>query len=358
MNRIFKLQTYNLSYMKFSCLFFMLVFSVLFSKAQKSVDSNLHNPLFGGEWYADPEVAIVGKTYWIFPTVSTTFEKGVWFDAFSSKDLINWTKHAHIMDTTSVKWLRKALWAPAFVQHRGKYFLFFGANDIQVPESPWWKPKRAFESQYGGIGIGIADKPSGPYKDYLGKPLIENVINGAQPIDQFVFKDKDGQFYMIYGGWGHCNIAKLADNFKNLIPFEDGKMVLEITPEGYVEGPVMFLRNNKYYLMWSEGDWAKSNYRVAYSTADSPYGPFKRIGTVLEQDSAIATGAGHHSMLNIPGTDDWYIVYHRRPIPNEGQNHRVVCIDHIYFNADGTIKPVKITFEGVEKRKLKNKRSL
>ncbi len=339
-----------MKYLFYSLLFLFLANS---SYAQQYPVTKMHNPLFAGECYADPEVAVVGKTFWIFPTTSKSFEQGVYFDAFSSKDLVNWEKHPRIIDTTTIKWLRKALWAPAFVQHQGKYFLFFGANDIQVPESPWWKPKRAFESQYGGIGICVADQPGGPYTDYLGRPLIEKVYNLAQPIDQFVFKDKDGQFYIIYGGWGHCNIAKLTTDFKALIPFEDGKLVQEITPDGYVEGSVMFLRQNKYYLMWSEGDWAKSNYQVAYSFADSPFGPFKRIGTVLQQDSAIATGAGHHSMLNIPGTDDWYIVYHRRPIPNKGISHRVVCIDHIYFNADGILNPVKMTFTGVEKGILK-----
>jgi beta-xylosidase len=333
----------------------LLVFLILFlspNSAQKYPSTKNHNPLFAGEWYADPEIAVVDKTFWIFPTVSTTYEKGIYFDAFSSSDLVNWEKHPRIIDTTTIKWLRKALWAPAFVQHNGKCFLFFGANDIQTPESKWWRPENAKQSQYGGIGICVADQPAGPYTDYLGKPLIDKVYNGAQPIDQFVFKDKDGQYYLIYGGWKHCNIAKLANDFKSIIPFENGELLKEITPEGYVEGPVMFIRNNKYYLMWSEGDWAKSSYRVAYSWSDTPIGPFKRIGTVLEQDSAIATGAGHHSMLQIPDTDSWYIVYHRRPIPNKGTNHRVVCIDRIYFDADGKIRPVKMTLKGVNKRTL------
>ena len=337
-----------------SLLFSFLTLCIFVATADaKKTKITSGNPLFNAGWYADPEVAIVGNTFWVFPTVSAPFEESIYLDAFSSKDLVNWTKHARIIDSTSVKWLRKALWAPEFVANKGKYFLFFGANDIQVPESPWWKPKCATESQYGGIGIGVADKPEGPYKDYLGKPLIDKVYNRAQPIDQFVFKDKDGQFYIIYGGWKHCNIAKLNDDFTALVPFEDGKIVHEITPEGYVEGPVMFIRNNKYYLMWSEGDWTNSSYQVAYSIADSPFGPFKRLETVLKQDLSIATGAGHHSMLNIPGTDDWYILYHRRPIPTKSMHHRVVCIDRIYFNADGTIQPVKMTNAGVEKRKIR-----
>jgi hypothetical protein len=89
--------------------------------------------------------------------------------------------------------------------------------------------------------------------------------------------------------------------------------------------------------------------------ADSPLGPFKRIGKVLVQDPAIATGAGHHSILKAPGTGDdegWYIVYHRRPKGRKGANDRVTCIDRMEFDEKGLIKPVKITKEGVEARAL------
>jgi len=58
--------------------------------------------------------------------------------------------------------------------------------------------------------------------------------------------------------------------------------------------------------------------------------------------------------INIPNTDEWYIVYHRRPIPNLDRDHRVTCIDKLYFTEDGTIKNVKMTFDGV-RRKQKGK---
>ena len=85
------------------------------------------------------------------------------------------------------------------------------------------------------------------------------------------------------------------------------------------------------------------------------FGPFKRIGKILQQDPAIATGAGHHSVIHIPGTDKWYIVYHRRPLGETDGNSRVVCIDKMYFDAKGFIKPVVITKEGVDKFRLNNK---
>lgn len=315
-----------------------LLLSGLLVTAQQKQSSG--NPIFPG-WYADPEGAIFNNTYWVYPTFSDKYEKQVFMDAFSSTDLLTWKKHPHIIDTASVKWAKKAMWAPAIVHKDNKYYLFFAANDIQN------------NNESGGIGVAVSNKPEGPYKDLLGKPLLDKFHNGAQPIDQFVFKDKDGQYYMIYGGWRHCNMVKLKKDFTGFESFEDGTTFKEITPKGYVEGPFMFIRNNKYYFMWSEGGWGGPHYKVAYAMADSPFGPFERIGTVLQQDSAVATGAGHHSVIQVPGKDNWYIVYHRRPLGETAANNRVTCIDNMYFDEKGLIQPVKITFEGVKKNKLK-----
>ncbi|MEX6686206.1 glycoside hydrolase family 43 protein [Danxiaibacter flavus] len=318
---------------------FLLFASLLSAQTSNTSGKTSGNPVFPG-WYADPEGAVFNKTYWIYPTYSARYEEQVFFDAFSSPDLINWTKHPRILDTAAVKWAKKAMWAPAIVEKGGKYYFFFGANDVH-------------EGEIGGIGVAVADKPEGPYKDLLGKPLIGEIHNGAQPIDQFVFKDKDGQYYMIYGGWSHCNIAKLKDDFTGFVPFEDGTTFRSITPEGYVEGPFMFMKDNKYYFMWSEGGWTGPNYSVAYAIADSPMGPFKRIGKILQQDPNVATGAGHHSVIHLAKENKWYIVYHRRPLGETNGNHRVTCIDEMHFDAKGFIEPVKITKEGVKKQVIK-----
>src|SRR4051794_4113565 len=277
------------------------------------------NPVFPG-WYADPEIRIFNHHYWIYPTYSAPYNEQVFLDAFSSPDLVHWTKHAHIVDTAAVRWAKRAVWAPSIVEKKGKYYLFFGANDIQN------------DQQRGGIGVAVASNPAGPFKDYLGKPLIDRFHNGAQPIDQFVFKDKDGQYYLIYGGWGHCNIAKLNDDFTGVSTLSDGSMFKEITPKGYVEGSFMFFKNGKYYFMWSEGGWTGPDYSVAYAMADSPFGPFTRIGKILQQDSTVATGAGHHSVIQVPETDKWFIAYHRRPLGERDGNHRVTCIDEMHFD--------------------------
>lgn len=310
------------------------------------------NPIAEG-WYADPEGAVFGKEYWVYPTTSAPYRQQLHFDAFSSKDLVNWTKHESILDTSAIKWAKQAMWAPSIIEKDKKYYFFFGANDVQRPErGASYDPNNTINHS-GGIGVAVADSPGGPFKDYLGKPLISDFYNNAQPIDQFVFKDTDGQHYIFYGGWGHCNIGKLNADFTGIINWEDGQKFKEITPKGYVEGPTMFIRKGKYYLLWSEGGWTNDTYKVAYAITDNVKGPFERIDTILESEAGIATGAGHNSVINTPGTDDWYIVYHRRPIPSLGGNHRVTCIDRLYFNDDGTIKKVKMTFEGVAKTRIK-----
>ena len=297
------------------------------------------NPIFEGD-YADPEGVVFGKTYWIYPTYSAPFHKQLYLDCFSSKDLVTWTKHERIIDQTRIKWLTNALWAPAALEKDGKYYLFFSGNNIQNDE------------QVGGIGVAVADNPAGPFEDLLGKPLIDKIVNRAQPIDQFVFQDKDGTYYMYYGGWGHCNIVKLADDFKSIVPFPDGTMYKEVTPKNYVEGPFMFIRDGKYYFMWSEGGWTGPHYKVAYAISDSPFGPFERKGVILQQDPEVATGAGHHSVMYNKKKDQYFIVYHRRPLGSNDGNNRVTCIDLLEFDKDGNILPVKMTFEGVKKMKL------
>lgn len=296
------------------------------------------NPVFEG-WYADPEGIIYGDTYWIYPTWSDLYEKQTFFDCFSSKDLVNWTKHNSILDTTAVKWAKIAMWAPSVISKNNKYYLFFGANDVHPGE-------------IGGIGVAISDRPEGPYKDLIGKPLINENVNGAQPIDQFVFKDDDNTYYMYYGGWGHCNMVKLNDDFTALVPFDDGELYKEVTPQNYTEGPFMFKKNGKYYFMWSEGGWGGPDYSVAYAIADSPFGPFNRIGKILEEDATVATSAGHHSVMHVPNSEDYYIVYHRRPLGDNARDHRVTCIDKMTFDEDGFINPVKITFDGVAARTI------
>ena len=126
-----------------------------------------------------------------------------------------------------------------------------------------------------------------------------------------------------------------------------------MTPKGgslrdyaYREAPYVFYRNGLYYFMWSVDDTGSPNYHVAYGTSTSPLGPIKVADkpVVLQQDAQREIyGTAHNSVIQVPGTDEWYIVYHRINkdwLRHQPGVHRETCIDRLYFNADGTIKPV------------------
>ena len=287
------------------------------------------NPLFPG-WYADPEIHIFASRYYLYPTYSAPYGEQTFFEVWSSSDLTGWRSEGRILDFADVPWsTNRAAWAPSAIERGGRYYLYFSAGDG------------------AGLGVAVADHPAGPFRDALGRPLVSEYPHGAQPIDAHAFLDDDGQAYLYFGGWRHAVVARLNEDMVSL----DGDF-LEITPENYVEGPFMLKRKGVYYFMWSEGGWTDSSYAVAYAKASSPLGPFTRVGRILENDPAVGLGAGHHSALCLPGTDDWYIAYHRRPLAETDGNHRVVCLDRMYFNEAGDILPVVLTHGGVPARSL------
>lgn len=310
----------------------LALYAFLAMSAQAPKTSN--NPIFSG-WYADPEIHIFEGRYYVYPTYSAPYDKQTFYEAFSSPNLIDWHREGRILDFKDVPWsTNRAAWAPSVIFRDGSYFMYFSAGDG------------------AGIGVATSKHPGGPFQDALGQPLIKDIINGAQPIDAMAFLDDDGQAYLYYGGWKHANVVKLT---KDMLDTE-GEFK-EITPEGYVEGSFMLKRKGEYVFMWSEGGWGNSSYGVAYARAKSPTGPFVRIGKILGTDPKIAKGAGHHSVVQLPGTDEYLICYHRRPLEETDANARVVCLDRLVFDKEGNILPVQQTHEGVARHALKGNRA-
>jgi beta-xylosidase len=284
------------------------------------------NPLFEG-WYADPEIHCFNGRYYLYPTLSTEYERQVAFECWSSDDLTKWKNEGVILELKDVRWSTNyAAWAPSVAEKNGRFYFYFSAGDG------------------AGIGVAVSDNPTGPFRDAIGIPLVSGYHHGAQPIDANCFVDDDGEAYLYFGGHRKCVVALLTPTmcaFRS--PFRD------ITPrEGYVEGPFVVKRRGVYYLMWSEGSWRMDTYLAAYGTADNPFGPFEYQGKVLENNPEVGRGAGHHSVLKLPGTEDeWVICYHRRPLSPENHHHRIVCLERMTFRADGSIAPVTLTQCGV-----------
>lgn len=307
-----------------------------------------NNPVLPG-FHADPEIVysnLTGK-YYIYSTTDGQPGWGGWYyTAYSSSDLKDWTYEGIVLDLKSdqVSWADGNAWAPAIEEKKTKdgyrYYLYFSGN-----------PKNGGGKQ---IGVATADSPTGPFTD-LGHPMItESPTGGGQQIDVDVFTDPVSGKSYLYWGNGYMAGAELN---KDMVSIKK-KTLKVLTPEGgtlqdyaYREAPYVFYRNGLYYFMWSVDDTGSANYHVAYGTAKSPLGPIQVASdpiVTLQDPELEIYGPAHNSVICKPGTDEWYIVYHRinKHYLDKSLSpgtHREVCIDRLEFNEDGTIKRVKLT---------------
>ena len=313
------------------------------------------NPIIP-DFHADPEVLFSRKTgrFYVYPTTDGLPSwGGSTFDVFSSPDLLNFTNEGTILNLQrghDVPWASGNAWAPCieekFMNGKWRYFFYFSGHNPTLGKKT--------------LGVAVSDNPTGPFRA-SSAPLFTSSAAG-QIIDSDVFTDPiSGQTYLYYGNGGLC-YRLLSDDMMSV---RAGEYI--ITPSGgslsdyaYREGTYVFYRNGLYYFLWSVDDTGSANYHVAYGTSTSPTGPIQVASQpiVIIQDPAHRIyGTGHNSVVNIPGTDDWYIIYHRinpNYISNSPGVHREVCADRLTFNADGTIRPVTPTNAGIQPVEIPN----
>ncbi|KAI0389526.1 putative glycosyl hydrolase [Xylariaceae sp. FL0594] len=341
------------------------------------------NPFVGG-WYLDPSAAVFADgVFWVYAVPHSSDA----IDAFSSPDLIHWTKHARVFAIGSVAWADDnqktetkveglRLKSPTPVERNGRFYLYFTVLHEQRGD------ENGESVGGGGIGVAVSDSPSGPFVDALGKPLINAV---AKPRGQDVFidrrrtlakkgKEEKMKIYIVFGGHGHghgrANIALLNEDMVSLSEFDDDEDAetavmradkrrtfkeIAFPSKRFRDGIKMFERKGTYYLLWSEegdGSNGNSNSSIAYAMADNPLGPFTSFNindekgtetdnTILKPDPAVALDPGHASVIKVPvpdseeGEDIWYIFYHRRPL-SQGSKHActVLAYDRLHFKDD------------------------
>lgn len=291
----------------------------------------MKNPV-SNNWYADPESRVYDDTVYMYVTNSLPFEEQKNLDLVITSDLENFEILRDILDMSTFKGADFAIWAPTEIEKDGLHYLIFAANNIHEDNEP------------GGLYIGVADTPRGPFKNVFadGRPLLNLFYAGAQPIDAHLFKDDDGQIYLYYGGWRHLVVMKMNDTMDGFKAMEEPAIkgvAREITPDSYVEAPYVQKIDGKYNLMYSTGNWTDGTYAVKAAVSDDPCKEFKYYGDVLKA-SDIADGPGHNSAFYFKGSH--YVAYHRREIGDLDGNHRKLCIDKLEI-VDGKFTPVKMT---------------
>lgn len=307
-------------------------------KAFPSYLKESKNPVLP-EFHADPEILYSEKTgkYYIYSTTdSFPGWGGTYFTCYSSPDLKNWDYEGVILDvsTPQVPWANGNAWAPAIEEKKingeYKYFFYFSAN----PNADNGKQ----------IGVAIADNPTGPFTA-VDKPIVtSSPVGHGQQIDVDVFTDPVSGKSYLYWGNGYMAGAELNDDMISIKP----ETVTVMTPEGgsladyeYREAPYVIFRDGTYYFLWSVDDTGSPNYHVAYGTSKSPLEPIEVAESpVILSQKGDKIGTAHNAALQIPGTEDWIVVYHRINPAYKSDSpgiHREVCIDRLQFNPDGTI---------------------
>ena len=321
---------------------------------------NTRQPILPG-YHADPEVLYSHQTnkYYIYSTTDGVPGWGGYkFSVFSSDDLKDWKDEGVMLDVKSkqVPWATGNAWAPCIEEVKQtdgsyKYYFYFSAHN------PVSKRKE--------ISVAVSDSPVGPFTA-LDHPIVTDAERpstqkGGQAIDVDVFTDpKTGKHYLYWGN-GFMAGAELNDDMLSI----KKETIVDLTPAGgslktwaYREAPYIFYRKGTYYFLWSVDDTGSPNYHVCYATSKSPLGPLsldeQNYRVIEQRPEDEIYGTAHNSILQIPGKDEWYIVYHRinKHFVGAGDGvpgvHREVCIDRLQFDKKGHILPVQPTLNGPE----------
>lgn len=316
------------------------------AKRQESVTGILEkrtNPVLTG-LYADPNIAIYNCFYYIY---ATTDGYSGWggkdFYVWKSPDLVSWSRSEEPFLTLNgtagnVPWASGNAWAPTIAERDGKYYFYFSGHN------PTYNRKT--------IGVAVADSPDGPF-EAMDKAMILNneALTSGQAIDPCAFQDPvSGKYYLFWGN-GSPLYAELNDDMVSVNWSTVGALS---GLQNFREGTFVNYREGVYHLTYSIDDTGSENYRVGYATSDSVNGPWVYRGVILQKDTSLGIlGTGHNSIVNVPGTDEWYIAYHRFHIPDGDGTHRETALDSLTFDpSTGLINEVIPTLEGPAARVL------
>lgn len=297
------------------------------------------NPIISSIYTADPAPMVSGDTLYLYTThdedelVNNFYTMYNWY-CYSTKDMVNWTDHGEIFSLNDIEWADDRAWAPQCIERNGKFYLY----------SPVHKKD-------GGMAISVAvsENPIGPFKD-LGYPLVDE--GDWNDIDPTVFIDDDGQAYLYFG---NPELRYVLLN-EDMISYDENAGIVKIpmteeafskgshmTGTTYGEGPWFYKRNGIYYMVYaafSEGE--HRNEHLAYSTSESPVGPWKYGGVLMEEGKCFT---------NHPGIADFkghsYLFYHTDELPGGSLFHRSVCVTEFTYNSDGSIDTIP-KCEGIE----------
>ncbi|WP_288437468.1 family 43 glycosylhydrolase [uncultured Chryseobacterium sp.] len=225
-----------------------------------------YSPILQG-CYPDPSITRKGEDYYL---VNSSFSMFPGVPIFTSKDLVNWKQIGHVLDRPSQLKVEKS-----GVSH-----------GIYAPDIKYNKHNDTFymiTTQFaGGIGNMVV-KTKDPSKGWSEVQKLN-----FEGIDPAMFFDDNGKAYIVHNDAppqgteqynGH-RVIKIWDydlEKDQVVPGSDkiivnGGVDLSQKPI-WIEGPHIYKKNGKYYLMCAEGGTGGNHSEVIFM-ADSPKGPY------------------------------------------------------------------------------------
>lgn len=304
------------------------------------------NPVIQTMYTPDPAPYVHGDTVYLF--VDHDEDDALYFKMkdwllYSTTDMVNWTYRGAPLSTENFRWAKQGdnAWASQAIERHGKWYWYICAEDTAT--------------HLHAIGVAVADRPEGPYRDPLNKPLVPG--NWGY-IDPAVFIDDDGQAYLFWGNNGLWYV-KLNEDMISLgsevIPVEGldapkafGPRVMKMDYQtnkrmmktGYEEGPWISKRNGIYYLSYAAGGVPE---HMAYSTATSIQGPWTYQGRIMDEAENSFTIHGG----NIEFKGRHFMFYHNGLLYNGSGFRRSTAIEEFNYTEDGKIPHIPFTREGI-----------
>lgn len=284
------------------------------------------NPIVSHIFTADPSADVYDGRVYVFTSHDLDDQAGydmTDYHVFSSDDMVNWQDHGVVLDAADIPWADR-LYAPDSCTANGKYYLYFPNGG-------------------SSIGVAVSERPQGPYKDALGRALVDASTPGVAGVewifDPTCFVDDDGQAYLYFGGGPSGAGARVIRLGADMISLKD-EAATTLTVPDYFEAPYLHKRQGKYYYSYSTGFKYHAAY-IDYMTGDHPMGPFQYEGTVLASPEGNHDNNNHHSFVEYG--DQWYIFYHSRVLANQrkkGIYQRSIAVDVVTYDPQGKLNTV------------------
>ena len=270
------------------------------------------NPIIPRMGVCDPHMHVFNGRVWLHATHdaipgSSYFSMHDW-QIWSSADCVEWQLESVVRPEDFHMGPSSDCWAVDCEERNGKYYYYFSDGNMRT-------------------GVGVGDSPAGPFKDVLGKPLLDGTLTTTREYAPCFFKDDDGEYYLVFGGPSWCYgegcgyfIARLNED---MVSFAETPRRLEVNHPADDKASLNKF-GGRYYL----------TYGGHYAISDNIYGPYEYKGHTGASEDHTSYFEWNGQIFNAITVFDHYGLYRSAGM----------CYVHIRDNGDLVTDPLIVEY--------------